>query len=264
MFKINKCRKISSTTIHKGFIFIGILSILYYLGLNIIFGKIAFSFVFFILGLFFVAYGGLEVKYNLNLWIKIPKCIRSGITIVIIIGLTIFTLIEGLIFYEGHHYDTKKPDYVMVLGAGLRGNEISKSLLYRLKTAIEFNKMYPDVNIIVSGGKGSGENITEAEAMRNYLINNGVDERLIIMEDKSTSTYENFKFTKNLLKDITGKEDYTITVITNNFHMYRAKFLGEEVGFECLGYPAPAHVSTSFNFHVREFFGVVRAYVFKR
>nr|WP_243177773.1 YdcF family protein [Clostridium hominis] len=152
----------------------------------------------------------------------------------------------------------------MVLGAGLRGSKISTSLLYRLETAVEYNKLYPDVKIIVSGGQGPDEDISEAKAMKDYLISKGIDESLIISEDKSTNTYENFLFTKKILEDETGEEDFTVTVISNNFHMYRAKYLGKQVGFECLGYPAPSHAASSFIFYTREFFGVIKAYIFKR
>ena len=131
-----------------------------------------------------VGYGILEIKYNINLWERVPKCIRNIIITIFIIGLTIFIAIDGIIFYHGHHYDKEKPDYVIVLGAGLRGSEISASLLYRLNSALEFNKLYPDVKIIVSGGQGPGEDLTEAEAMKNYLISNGIDKELIIKEEK--------------------------------------------------------------------------------
>lgn len=251
-------------TLHKIFIVIGVVSIIYYLGLNMTFGKIAFSSVFFIVGIILVTYGWIEIKYQLNIWGMVPTGLRTVIAFILAIGITFFLVIEGVIFYEGHHYDTEKPDYVMVLGAGLRGSEISTSLLYRLDSAIEFNKLYPDVKIIVSGGQGPGEYITEADAMSNYLVNKGIDESMIIKEDKSTSTYENFQFTKELLSKLSGEEKYTLTVITNNFHMYRAKFLGEQVGFNCLGYPARAHVGSSLNFHIREFFGVIKAFVFKK
>ena len=133
-----------------------------------------------------------------------------------------------------------------------------------METALEFNEIYPDVKIIVSGGQGEGEDITEASAMRNFLVSNGVDENLIIMENKSRNTYENFLFTKKLLKKQTGKDEFKITVISNNFHMYRAKYLANEVGFDTLGYPAPAHKSSTLVFYVRKFFGVIKAYVFKQ
>ena len=124
--------------------------------------------------------------------------------------------------------------------------------------------MYPDVRIVVSGGQGKGENMAEALAMRNFLVDNGVDPSLIIMENKSTDTYENFLYTKEVLEEETGKEDFIITIISNNFHMYRAKFLAKEVGFNTYGYPAPSHKVSALVFYVREFFGVIKAYIFKQ
>ena len=94
-------------------------------------------------------------------------------------------------------------------------------LKYRLDAVIEFNKLNPNMKIIVSGGQGQGEDVTEAFAMRKYLVDKGVSENLIICEDKSTSTYENFLFTKELLEKEIGNGDYIITVVTNNFHMYK-------------------------------------------
>lgn len=256
--------KSNNIILDKLVIWVGIISMIYYIGLKIAFGSVAFSIVFFIVGLILFIYGSIELKFKVNLWRKIPKLIRNIITILVAIGLSIFIIIEGMIIYEGHHKDSKTPDYLIVLGAGLRGEYISRSLRYRLDTAIEFNKENPDVKIIVSGGQGSGETITEALAMKRYLVGNGVDEDIIISEDKSTNTYENFLFTKDLLKKEFGDKDYTLTVVTNDFHMYRAKYLGRKVGFKCLGYPAPSDISTTLNFHVREFFGVIKAYIFNR
>ena len=243
---------------------IGILLILYYLMLKIMFGFVAFSSVFCMLGVVLFVYGYVELKFNIDIWGHIPKIYRMIITTLFTIGLVIFIGIESIIIYNGHHHDTQKPDYLVVLGAGLRGRSISASLLYRLETALDFHDMYPDVKIVVSGGQGKGEDMTEALAMRNFLVDNGVDPSLIIMEDKSTNTYENFLYSKNVLEEETVKEDFTITIISNNFHMYRAKFLAKEVGFNTHGYPAPSHKASALVFYVREFFGVIKAYIFRQ
>lgn len=243
---------------------IGILLILYYLMLKVMFGFVAFSSIFCILGIVLLVYGYIELKFNIDIWGNIPKIYRIIITTLFTIGLVIFIGIESIIIYNGHHHDTEKPDYLVVLGAGLRGRSISASLLYRLETALDFHDMYPDVKIVVSGGQGEGEDMTEALAMRNFLVDNGVDPSLIIMEDKSTNTYENFLYTKNVLEEETGKEDFAITIISNNFHMYRAKFLAKEIGFNAYGYPAPSHKASAVVFYVREFFGVIKAYIFKQ
>ena len=250
--------------VYTSFEIIGILLILYYLILKLMFGFVAFSSVFCMLGIALLVYGYVELKFNIDIWGHIPKIFRRIITTLFTIGLVIFIGIESIIIYNGHHYDTEKPDYLVVLGAGLRGNSISASLLYRLETALDFHEMYPDVKIVVSGGQGEGENMAEALAMRNFLVDNGVDPSLIIMENKSTDTYENFLYTKEVLEEETGKEGFTITIISNNFHMYRAKFLAKEVGFSTYGYPAPSHKASALVFYVREFFGVIKAYIFKQ
>lgn len=253
-----------NSILYKSLIVIGTISIIYWLGLNITFGRIAFSQMFLLVGALLVAYGLIEINFNLNLWGGTPVILRRIIVVLFTIGMITFISIEGLIIYSGFHHDKEKPDYLMILGAGLRGDKLTTTLKYRLDEAIEFNKKFPDVKIIVSGGQGPDEELSEALAMNNYLLSKGIDKNNIIMEDKSTTTYENFLLTKKLLKEITGKDNYTITVVTNNFHMYRAKYLGELVGFNCLVYPAPSHFSSSFNFYIREFFGVIKAYVLKR
>lgn len=251
-------------SIYIFFEIIGILLILYYLMLKMMFGFVAFSSVFCMLGIVLLVYGYVELKFNIDIWGHIPKVYRIIITTLFTIGLVIFIGIESIIIYNGHHHDTQKPDYLVVLGAGLRGRSISASLLYRLETALDFHDMYPDLKIVVSGGQGEGEDMTEALAMRNFLVDNGVNPSLIIMEDKSTNTYENFLYTKNVLEEETVKEDFTITIISNNFHMYRAKFLAKEVGFNTYGYPAPSHKASALVFYVREFFGVIKAYIFRQ
>lgn len=253
--------KKSKETLYKCSTILGSFLIFYYLSLKLIVGFIAFSSMFLLAGIILLTYGTVELKYKIDIWSRIPRKLRQIITGLFVIGLAIFTIFEGRIIYEGRVIDREKPDYLMVLGAGLRGDKISTTLLYRLESAVEFNREYPDVKIIVSGGQGEGEDITEALAMKNYLISHGIDESLIISEDKSTNTYENFLYTKNLLDREVGSEDYTITVISNDFHMYRAKYIGKKVGFNCLGYPAKSHISSTVIFHVREFFGVMKAYI---
>ncbi|CDM67448.1 hypothetical protein CM240_0281 [Clostridium bornimense] len=247
---------------NKVLIFIGCIFVIYYLALRFFYGKIAFSETFFIVGVLLIAYNSISLKKEISIWDKIPKIFRSSVFILFSICLVIFLFVECIIIYNGFVHDKGKPDYVVVLGAGLRGSRITTALRCRLDAAVEYNKLYPEVPIVVSGGQGPDEDLSEAEAMKNYLITNGVNEELIIEEDKSTNTYENFKFTKRKLKEIDDKKNITITVITNNFHMYRAKLLAEDIGFKCLRYPSPGHKALAVNFYVREFFAVIKAIVF--
>ncbi len=125
---------------------------------------------------------------------------------------------------------TYKEDAVIVLGAGIKGEMIGSNLQERLDTALEYHEMNPNAVIVVSGGKGNYESITEALAMERYLVQNGVPQEKIIKEERSTSTEENFAFSKEIL-DSHFENGYTAAYITNGFHIYRSGCMGEAQGF---------------------------------
>lgn len=90
--------------------------------------------------------------------------------------------------------------WIIVLGAQVRGKKITDSLRRRLDTAVCYLKKNKETKVIVSGGQGAGEEITEAEAMAEYLIKQGISKDRIRMEDQSTSTRENLRFSRKFLK----------------------------------------------------------------
>ncbi|MEI3193353.1 MAG: YdcF family protein [Lachnospiraceae bacterium] len=102
-----------------------------------------------------------------------------------------------------------RTDYLVVLGAQVRGTVPSRALKKRLDTAAEYLGKNLETKVVVSGGKGAGEEITEAEAMENYLLELGIEKDRIIMEDRSTTTSENLRYTGELIdreKDRSGDE----------------------------------------------------------
>lgn len=119
-------------------------------------------------------------------------------------------------------------EYVLVLGARvLDENTPCKTLEKRLKSALTYLKKFENSKVIVSGGKGIDEPVSESFVMRKYLINYGIDIDRIIVEDSSTNTFENLKNTKKLLKNIDE-----ILIITSKYHLFRAKILAKRVGFK--------------------------------
>ena len=159
---------------------------------------------------------------------KIPKKIHAvvGILALFPVALVLFLFIYGNVsdadFTE---------DVVIVLGAGLRGEEVGRPLARRLDAAIVYFNRNPEAYIIVTGGLGERARITEAEAMRRYLVARGVPEERIIKEDQSTSTYENLLFAKAIL-DERFPAGYSSVLITNDFHIYRAVGTARQVGLE--------------------------------
>lgn len=118
----------------------------------------------------------------------------------------------------------KSYDYIVVLGAGLKGKEPGYYLQKRLDKAIQYLKLDNKIKIIVSGGQGPDEEISEALAMKNYLLKNGVPKKQIFMESLSTTTYENLKFSKELAFK-NGVKNPKFLIVSTDFHLYRAKFL---------------------------------------
>lgn len=135
-----------------------------------------------------------------------------------------------LAFYGTSDNVTYNEDAVIVLGAAVIGNRPSAHLVSRLNAAVVYHEKNPSALIVVSGGKGAQEDVTEASAMQTYLISHGVDPAVILMEEKATSTKENFIFSGEILAK-RFKGPYTAAFITNDFHIYRSTKTAEKAGF---------------------------------
>ena len=129
-------------------------------------------------------------------------------------------------------------DIAIVLGAGLRGEDVSPTLRSRLDMAVEFHRQNPYALIIVSGGLGPGHVISEAQAMARYLEENGVPVELIIQEGYSHSTYQNMRNSTAILEELFPAEGslsqipQDVVVITNDFHIFRAVRFARIAGLE--------------------------------
>lgn len=145
-------------------------------------------------------------------------------------------------------------DCIIVLGAQVRGRRITNSLKRRLDAALEYLGEHPHTRVIVSGGQGKGEDIPEAEAMAEYLISNGVDPCRIIREDQSTSTRENFRFSRKFL----DAENAVTGIVTNDFHICRAEMIARREGYRrIIRIPASSNPVFQLNYLVREFFAII-------
>ena len=131
----------------------------------------------------------------------------------------------------------------------------------RVDKGLKFLKNNPDLLVIVSGGKGFGEMITEAEAMRRYLIKNGISENRIIKEDRATSTAENFKFSRELIRGKEHQENPEILIVTSEFHMFRSKMLAYRNGFVPYGLTSETWLGVLPNCFIREYFAVIKSFI---
>lgn len=178
----------------------------------------------------------------------------------------IITFIACTIFLHtrGTEEPPKNCDAIIVLGAGLNRSRVSTSLAYRLDKAFEYANENKNSIIIVSGGQGKGEERTESSAMKEYLINKGISEERIYEENKSTNTVENFTFSKNILDKIFNGNNYKTVYVTNDFHIFRAGLIAKKCGFTAYGLGAQSYKPLIFNFYIREYFSIIKFFIFDR
>lgn len=234
---------------------IGVISLVYYLLLSLLYGinTIVFSWTWLLIGIIGIAISYWELKHQRHLISFLSKMLQKIVLVLLLLGIAFFSIMEVRMVSIGNHTSSIQGNTLIVLGAQLNGSNLSRLLRYRLEAALSFHKRYPDAEIIVSGGQGPGETISEASAMKTYLVEHGIPAEQIIMEESSMNTAENFAFSKQLLK-----KDTHVSVISNDFHMYRANLLCEQSGLTCSLYPARSDLDLAPNFYFREFFGVIK------
>lgn len=238
-------------------IFISILSLCYFIVVTLCSRFINVYIMYPTFATFILFYSIYELKNNISLLSKLSPTLNYLIKGTIIFGISLFLIIEGLIINERNKKYNQTSDYIIVLGARLNNNRPSQSLQYRLDETVKYHQRYNHTKIIVSGGRGNGENISEARAMKNYLIKKGIPENLIIEEDKSTNTNENIIYSKKILDSLENKQ-YSVTIITNGFHCFRSKLLASKHNLTAYTYSAKENLVTAPHYYIREFFGCLK------
>lgn len=196
-----------------------------------------------------------------NLWEKPAGKIFIGVAAVIIGACVILAFIISIFMVKAS--DDPPPDEnttLVVLGCKVKDGRPSLMLKRRLDCAYEYLSEHDNVNVIVSGGQGSDEVMSEAKCMKEYLTGKGIAPERIFMEDKSTSTEENLKFSQEIISRENLPEK--ITLVTDAFHQCRAEMLAKNIGivpYNLSGYTSWYIVPV---YWVREWFGIAYYAVF--
>ena len=164
-------------------------------------------------------------------------------------------VVEGLVVRFMTAEPTSGLDYIVVLGAGVIGENPSNPLRMRIQKAAEYMKENPDTVVIASGGRGADEQISEAECIRRQLTEvYHIPAERIRLEEQSTSTEENLRYSLQII----GDTDASTGIITNGYHEYRSMQIAKQEGYTDV-YPVPAITLLPVGIHytVREFFGVI-------
>ncbi len=157
----------------------------------------------------------------------------------IMIGTFIATIISH------HHVPRKEMDYIIILGCGLREDGTPIPLLQgRIDRALwlynrQLKKKGTEMMFVCSGGQGPDEIISEALSIKNYLISKGIREELILIEDKSSSTYENMKFSRKVIEEYKEQNRINrlqnIAFSTTDYHVFRSGYLARRLGINAEG-----------------------------
>lgn len=193
--------------------------------------------------------------FRLLIWLgstrpKLSKVLRGILTI----GLCFVILaaaVTGIIILRTSTGEAEvECGHLIVLGAGVNGTVPSLSLRERLDAAYDYLQANPDTVCIVSGGQGSGEDITEAECMYRYLTGKGIEPERIIREDKATSTQENLTYSLALI----GPEGASsVGILSSEYHLCRARLMARELGMDPVMIPAKTtRLSLQTNYFLRE------------
>ena len=165
-------------------------------------------------------------------------------------------------------------DYIIIHGAGLDGPRPTPLLAGRIDKALElWNKQHQHGKFVVSGGQGADEVVSEAQAMRDYLLDKGVSAGAILMEDKSTTTWENLRYSLAIINAdratnvgatsaaTVASGDFTTAVVTSDFHVFRCAEYAHNLGIKADGIGSHTkgwYWPTAF---IREFIAITKAHL---
>lgn len=155
---------------------------------------------------------------------------------------------------------------MVILGCQVRRDGPSVLLRDRLDEALDYLEDHPDMTVVVSGGQGPDEPTSEAQAMADYLTAHGVEAENVLLEPDSHNTAQNLDYSRRLLDREGIDVSDGVLVVSNGFHLTRARMLAEQAGFERVStLAAPAsHLPSRLYMYVREPLALVKSFLFDR
>ena len=195
----------------------------------------------------------LKVRKGIRLLWRAALCLYFA-------GIAAFAVLFGMLLTAQLGAPGTEPRTLVVLGCQVRGDDPSLMLTKRLEAALTYLNDHPEAPCVVSGGQGPGENLSEAAAMKRWLVSEGVDLARIYLEDKSESTAENLRFSADVIKE--NNLPTEVAVATDGFHQWRGQFQAKKNGLS----PAAVSAATPWYlqecYYVREVLAVAKTLVF--
>lgn len=181
-------------------------------------------------------------------------------------GTAFFSILLGLVLGGAHDSIDGSPRVMIILGCQLHDWGPSIMLQDRLDKALEYLEDHPDMTVVASGGQGENEPTSEAQGMADYLADHGVNRDNIILETQSHNTNQNLRFSAQRLAEAGLDPTDDVVIVSNGFHLTRARMLAHRIGFEDVSVLAApsSHTPTRLKMYVREPLALVKSFVFDR
>lgn len=200
------------------------------------------------------------------------RCGMSGwvksFLVLLLVGILSFGMLFGAVLSGSYDQIKGTPRIMVILGCQVKPWGPSILLQDRLDKALEYLEENPDLIVVVSGGQGADEPVSEAQAMEEYLVEHGVPEGQIVLEDQSYNTMQNLTKSVMLLEKLgyDGQED--VVVVSNGFHLTRVRMLwarvcGGDDNLSTLAAPS-SHVASRLKMYIREPLALVKSFIFDR
>lgn len=194
-------------------------------------------------------------------WIK-------ALLAMVLVGVLCFGSLFGAVMYGSYDHINGNPQIMVILGCQVKPWGPSILLQDRLDKALDYLEDHPDMTVVVSGGQGPDEHVTEARAMADYLMEQGVEEECILLEEASHNTVQNLRYTARLLEEEGYDMEQDIVVVSNGFHLTRVRMLfgriwGGDENLSTLAAPS-SHVPSRIKMYIREPLALVKSFVLDR
>lgn len=189
---------------------------------------------------------------------KVFKIVYAVVS-VLILAIAALGIITGICISRGSQSEPPEGAVLVVLGCQVKGDKPSLMLAKRIDRAEVYLREHPETIAVLSGGKGNGEDMSEAECMYRTLMSKGIAEERLIKEDRSTSTVENLEFTTKILEEKGLGRD--IAIVTNEFHQYRAGEIAKSLDLNSGAVPSETAWWLWPTFEVREMYAVLAQWI---
>lgn len=191
--------------------------------------------------------------------------ILNAVLALVLAGAVIYGVLLGVVISGERDRVQGEPQVMIILGCQVKPWGPSILLQDRLDKALDYLADHPDMTVVVTGGKGTDEVMSEAQAMHDYLVEHGFPSEQILLEDRAESTVENIRFSGELLTEHGYDFNDDIVVVSNGFHLARTRMLWKRMGGEgslsTLAAPS-SHLPSRLKMYVREPLVLAKAILF--